>query len=96
MTYPHRSLLALVLTCITSTCGTGQNAPTAGTGQQRPKVGLVLQGGGALGLAHVDVITWLEGNHIPVDYIAGTSMGGLVGGVYPSEAEVEVSSPGHD
>jgi len=31
-----------------------------------------------------------------VDYIAGTSMGGLVGGVYPSEAEVEVSSPGHD
>ena len=42
----------------------------------------MLQGGGALGLAHVGVITWLEEHHIPVSYIAGTSMGGLVGGVY--------------
>src|ERR1035441_6127311 len=49
---------------------------------KRSTVGLVLQGGGALGLAHVGVITWLEEHHIPVDYIAGTSMGGLVGGVY--------------
>ncbi len=49
---------------------------------QRPKIGLVLQGGGALGLAHVGVITWLEEHHIPIDYVAGTSMGGLVGGVY--------------
>ncbi len=48
----------------------------------RPTIGLVLQGGGALGLAHVGVITWLEEHHIPVNYIAGTSMGGLVGGVY--------------
>ena len=46
------------------------------------RVGLVLQGGGALGLAHVGVITWMEEHHIPIDYIAGTSMGGLVGGVY--------------
>src|SRR6202034_4397818 len=55
--------------------------------EQPPKpkyqtIGLVLQGGGALGLAHVGVITWLEEHHIPVNYIAGTSMGGLVGGVY--------------
>jgi len=42
----------------------------------------VLQGGGALGLAHVGVITWMEEHHIPINYIAGTSMGGLVGGVY--------------
>jgi len=49
---------------------------------KRPTIGLVLQGGGALGLAHVGVITWLEEHHIPVDYVAGTSMGGLVGGVY--------------
>lgn len=57
----------------------------------RPTVGLVLQGGGALGLAHVGVITWLEEHHIPVNYVAGTSMGGLVGGVYAtgrSAAEV--------
>jgi NTE family protein len=46
------------------------------------KVGLVLEGGGALGLAHIGVIQYLEEHHIPVSYIAGTSMGGLVGGVY--------------
>jgi NTE family protein len=51
----------------------------------------VLEGGGALGLAHIGVITWLEEHHIPVSYVAGTSMGGLVGGVYAtgrSPAEV--------
>ncbi len=55
------------------------------------KIGLVLEGGGALGLAHIGVITWLEEHHIPVSYISGTSMGGLVGGVYAtgrSPAEV--------
>ncbi len=50
--------------------------------KKRPTLGLALQGGGALGLAHVGVITWMEEHHIPVDYVAGTSMGGLVGGVY--------------
>jgi NTE family protein len=48
----------------------------------RPKVGLVLEGGGALGLAHIGVIQWLEEHRVPVDYVAGTSMGGLVGGLY--------------
>lgn len=48
----------------------------------RPKIGLVLNGGGALGLAHIGVLRWLEEHHIPVDIVAGTSMGGLVGGVY--------------
>jgi NTE family protein len=81
MTYQPRSLLAFVLVCITSIFGLGHNAPTAGTGQ-RPQIGLVLQGGGALGLAHVGVISWLEEHHIPVAYVAGTSIGGLVGGVY--------------
>ncbi len=59
--------------------GISQQAAPA---KQRPKIGLALQGGGALGLAHVGVITWLEEHHIPVDYVSGTSMGGLVGGVY--------------
>jgi NTE family protein len=56
------------------------------TGQvrQRPRIGLVLEGGGALGLAHAGVIRWLEENRIPVDMIAGTSMGGLIGGIYAS------------
>jgi len=57
----------------------------------RPKLGLVLEGGGALGLAHIGVIAWMEEHRIPVSYVAGTSMGGLVGGIYAtgrSPAEV--------
>jgi NTE family protein len=50
----------------------------------RPKVALVFEGGGALGFAHIGVIEWIEAHHIPVDYVAGTSMGGLVGGLYAS------------
>lgn len=50
----------------------------------RPRIGLALEGGGALGLAHVGVLQWLEANRIPVDVVAGTSMGGLVGGFYAS------------
>lgn len=51
-------------------------------GPKRPKVGLVLEGGAALGLAHIGVLQWLEEHRIPVSYVAGTSMGGLVGGIY--------------
>src|SRR5450631_469894 len=57
-------------------------AQDAAPAKKRQTLGLALQGGGALGLAHVGVITWMEEHHIPVDYISGTSMGGLVGGVY--------------
>jgi NTE family protein len=46
------------------------------------KTGLVLEGGGALGLAHIGVLQWLYEHHVPVDLVAGTSMGGLVGGFY--------------
>ena len=58
--------------------------PSPGIAQQpvskpAPRIALVLEGGGALGLAHIGVIRWLEENHIPVHYIAGTSMGALVG-----------------
>ena len=48
----------------------------------RPRVGLVLGGGGALGLAHLGVLRFLEEHHIPVDRLAGTSMGGMVAGIY--------------
>ena len=50
--------------------------------QNRPKIGVALEGGGAMGLAHIGVLRWFEEHHIPVDYVAGTSMGGLVGGFY--------------
>ena len=49
---------------------------------QRPKVGVVLCGGGAKGAAHVGVLKVLEEYDIPIDYIAGTSMGAIVGGLY--------------
>lgn len=45
-------------------------------------VGLVLSGGGAKGIAHIGVIQALEDNDIPIDYISGTSMGAIVGGLY--------------
>ncbi len=50
--------------------------------QHRPTVALVLSGGGAKGAAHVGVIKYLETIGIPVDIVMGTSMGGLVGGIY--------------
>jgi NTE family protein len=50
-------------------------------GTSRPKIGIALEGGGALGLAHIGVLQWFEDHHIPIDYVAGTSMGGLVGGL---------------
>ncbi|MDX1285420.1 MAG: patatin-like phospholipase family protein, partial [Draconibacterium sp.] len=45
-------------------------------------VGLVLSGGGAKGMAHIGVIRVLEENNIPIDYISGTSIGAIVGGLY--------------
>lgn len=53
-------------------------------GDTRPRIGLVLGGGGARGFAHVSVLKELERRRIPVDCIAGTSMGALVGGLYAS------------
>lgn len=52
------------------------------TQAQRKKVGLVLSGGGAKGAAHIGVLKVLEEAGIPIDYIAGTSMGSIVGGLY--------------
>jgi NTE family protein len=56
------------------------NPPAA----RRPRIGLVLSGGGARGVAHVGVLKVLEDMHVPVDAIAGTSMGAVVGGLYAS------------
>src|SRR5664279_132712 len=54
------------------------------TPEGRHVVGLALQGGGALGLAHIGVLQWLEDHHVPVDRIAGTSMGCLIGALEAS------------
>nr|WP_242470700.1 patatin-like phospholipase family protein [Thiocystis violacea] len=49
---------------------------------ERPKIGLALSGGGARGAAHVGVLKLIEELGIPIDYVAGTSMGSIVGGLY--------------
>lgn len=55
--------------------------PTPG---RRPRIGLVLSGGGARGAAHIGVLEVLDQLHVPIDAIAGTSMGAVVGGLYAS------------
>ena len=56
--------------------------PTPRPEAKRPKIGLVLSGGGARGITHIGVLKVLEEAHIPIDYIAATSMGSIVGGLY--------------
>lgn len=53
------------------------------------KVGLVLSGGGAKGLAHLGVLKALEENKIPIDYVVGTSMGGVIGAFYAAGYTIE-------
>jgi NTE family protein len=75
-------IVALVVGCGSAAAqpaGSGAAAPG-----QRPKVGVALGGGSARGIAHVGVIRWLDEHHVPIDVIAGTSMGGLIGGSFAS------------
>ncbi|HWT66211.1 MAG TPA: patatin-like phospholipase family protein, partial [Terracidiphilus sp.] len=53
-----------------ATAAAQQAAPS-----QRPVVGIALEGGGALGLAHIGVLRWMEEHRIPIDRLSGTSMG---------------------
>src|SRR3569833_493044 len=50
----------------------------------RPRIGVAFGGGSARGFAHVGVLRWFEDHRIPIDVVAGTSMGGLVGGAFAS------------
>ena len=89
--YPFQTLTRiLLLFLITLTfplprveAGNGDNE------ESRPKIGLVLGGGGARGISHIGVLKVLKELRIPVDYIAGTSMGAIVGGLYASGMSVE-------
>ncbi len=70
---------------------------TAAEISPRPRIGLVLSGGGARGAAHIGILKILEELRIPVDVVAGTSMGAIVGGFYasgisPAELEAMVTS----
>jgi NTE family protein len=81
----HGLALMLVLSTVFATAQNphpilAQDAPARSA--RRPRIGLALSGGGALGLAQIGIIQWLEQNHIPVDRIAGTSMGAVIGAMY--------------
>ncbi|MCS6211005.1 patatin-like phospholipase family protein [Shewanella baltica] len=85
-----RQLLASIILCL---CMTPSMAA------DRLKIGVVLSGGGAKGAAHVGVLKILEEHNIPVDYIAGTSIGAYVAGMYSlgySASEVEAIMMGVD
>ena len=75
----HRRIIvpALILIALTMSMETGAQSI-----QPRPSIGVAFGGGSARGLAHVGVIRWFEEHHIPIDAIAGTSMGGLIGGAF--------------
>ena len=74
------SLTAALLCCAVA----GAQTPGSDPAAQRPRIGLVLSGGGARGAAHIGVLKMLDALHVPIDAIAGTSMGAVVGGLYAS------------
>jgi NTE family protein len=77
---PRIGLPLFILVIVSSLGAVAQSSFTAPP--KRMTVGVALEGGGALGLAHIGVLRWFEQHHIPIDYISGNSMGGLVGGLY--------------
>ena len=77
-----RRLLSCLLLCLLPLIAQSSEAP-------RPKIGLVLSGGAARGLAHVGVLKALEEQGIRIDAIAGTSMGAVIGGLYASGYKID-------
>lgn len=89
LSFVGSAILACTFSCGVSAQQTPQSLSAPDVSQKtRPashsalRVGVALEGGGALGEAHIGVLKWFEEHHIPIDYLAGTSMGGLVGGLY--------------
>ncbi|EIM78340.1 patatin [Nitritalea halalkaliphila LW7] len=83
-------VLLLLLTAVFF-AGTAKDLTPADSSlrMDRPRVGLVLSGGGAKGFAHIEVLREMERAGIRPDYIAGTSMGAVVGGLYASGYSVD-------
>jgi NTE family protein len=77
---------ALLAACLALCASPGALAQSAAGSRAAPRIGLVLSGGGARGLAHVGVLKVLEELHVPVHCVTGTSMGAIVGGAYAAGA----------
>ncbi len=82
--FRHKIIAAITLSCFLTFISAGFFPLARAQEKKRLKIGLVLGGGGARGAAHVGILKVLEENNVPVDYIAGTSMGAIVGGLYAS------------
>jgi len=83
MTNRPTRLLAILLIVLAAAISAAPAVPADdGDSSSHPKIGLALSGGGAKGMAHIGVLQKLEEWDIPVDYVAGTSMGAVVGGLY--------------
>lgn len=83
--YLHPVILAVAAAALLAAPGLSRASDTPTEADAaRPRIGLVLSGGGARGAAHAGVLKLLEEHRVPVDYIAGTSFGALVGGFYAS------------
>ena len=78
---PVRVFSAVIITLLLSGYALAE-ADKPPTFKERPTIGLVLSGGGAKGAAHIGVLQVLEANNIPIDYIAGTSIGAYIAGMY--------------
>ena len=85
----QRIVVAALGACMAAALSGAIAAADAVVGAQpRPRIGLVLSGGGARGAAHIGVLKVLEELRVPIDFIAGTSMGAIVGASYASGATV--------
>ncbi|MGA9574781.1 MAG: patatin-like phospholipase family protein [Lysobacterales bacterium] len=82
-------LFVFTLSSYTATSRADENQCKRAEVTNRPKIGLVLGGGGARGYAHLGVLKKLQEMRVPIDYIAGTSMGSIVGGFFATGMEAE-------
>jgi len=80
----HPAIFLLSFILLSHLCPAQQTLPATQQDEAnpRPRIGLALSGGGALGLAEIGILQWMQENHIPVDRVAGTSMGSIIGAMY--------------
>ena len=83
-TWQRTTGFALIVACALKLSAHAASAQVEPSPATRPRICLVLSGGGARGIAHVGVLRALEEMHVPIDCIAGTSMGAVIGGLYAS------------
>ena len=77
-----RLLSVILLLILFSPVLLAEEPETAEPQKKRPKVGLVFSGGGAKGMAHIGALKIIEESGIPIDFVVGTSIGSIIGGIY--------------